>query len=53
MKLEEFKHRHTHKTINQFPLLELLAAIEMFSAIQWLSIDGIRVKLVILEISFG
>ena len=53
MKLEEFDHRHIHKTINQFALLELLASIEMFSVIQWLSIDGISVKLVILEIRFG
>ena len=53
MKLEGFEQRHTHKAINQFHQLEFLAAIEMFSVIQWLSIDGIRVKLVILEISFG
>jgi hypothetical protein len=52
MKLEEFKQRHIHKTINQFDQLEFLAAIEMFSVIQWLSIDGISVKLVTLEISF-
>ena len=36
-----------------FHQLESLAAIEMFSAIQWLSIDGISVKLITLEISFG
>ena len=42
-----------HKTINQFHQLEFLAAIEMFSVIQWLSIDGISVKLLTLEISFG
>ena len=53
MKLEGFEQRQTHKTIIQFALLELLAAIEMFSAIRWLSIDGISVKLVTLEISFG
>jgi len=53
MKLEEFKQRHIHKTINQSPQLECLAAIDMFSVIQLLFIDGISVKLVTLEVSFA